>query len=46
MVDIILGIIWVFFMIVVILVIGILLVWGAIKFFEFIKGDEGDDYKR
>ena len=46
MIDILLGIIWVFFMVVVILVIGILLVWGAVKFFEFIKGDEGDDYKR
>ena len=46
MIDILLGIIWVFVMVVIILVIGILLVWGAIKFFEFVKGDEGDDYKR
>ena len=46
MIDILLGIIWVFVTVVIVLVIGILVVWGAIKFFEFIKGEEGDDYKK
>lgn len=46
MIDILLGIIWVFVTIVIILVMGILVVWGAICFFEFLKGKEGDDYKK
>ena len=33
-------------MVVIILAIGTLALWGIIKFFEFIKGDEGDDYKK
>lgn len=46
MIDILLGIIWVFIMVIIIIAIGLLLVWGIIKFFEFWKDDEGDDYKR
>lgn len=46
MFDIILGIIKIFVLCIIVLSVGILLCWLFIKFFEFVKGDEGDDYKR
>lgn len=46
MIDILLGIVWVFVMVVIIIAIILLAGWGIIKFFEFWKDKEGDDYKR
>lgn len=46
MIDIILGIIWVFVVVVIILSIIILFGWIVVKFFEFWKGKEGDDYRK
>ncbi len=46
MIDILLGIVWVFVIVVIIIAIILLVGWGIIKFFEFWKGKEGDDYKK